>query len=167
MQPKPPCPAPAHWWWTWASGLLLRWQLQLGTILCLFVYLFFPPGYVALWDSKTPYRPAYERVSYCVETPSWLPPQDGSPSLTLSSLLLSFIFCPTSFQREWAAFLGAWCPLPALRSCFVEVGQRSNDIWWICGGESCLPILFLCHLGTTPLKAMFFQLPCTDMRAGP
>ena len=38
------------------------------------------------------------------------------------------IFCPTSFQREWAAFLGAWCPLPALRSCFVEVGQRSNDI---------------------------------------
>ena len=35
--------------------------------------------------------------------PSW----DGSPSLTLLSLFLSFIFCPTSFRRQWAAFLGA------------------------------------------------------------
>ena len=95
----------------------------------LFVCLFFPPGYVALWDSKTPYRPACERVSYCVKTsPSRLPPRDGSPSLTLLSLLLSFIFCLTSFKREWTAFLGAWCPLPAFRSCFVEVDQRPNDL---------------------------------------
>ena len=57
---------------------------------------------------------------------SWLPPRDGSPSLTFLSLFLSFIFCPTSFQRKWAAFLGAWCPLPAFRSCFVEFAQRSN-----------------------------------------
>ena len=35
--------------------------------------------------------------------PSW----DGSLSLTLLSLFLSFIFCPTSFLRQWAAFLGA------------------------------------------------------------
>ena len=34
--------------------------------------------------------------------PSW----DGSPSLALFPLLLSFIFCPTSFQRQWTAFLG-------------------------------------------------------------
>ena len=31
-----------------------------------------------------------------------------------------------SFWRQWAAFLGAWCPLPALRSCFVEFTQRLN-----------------------------------------
>ena len=36
-----------------------------------------------------------------------LPSQDGSPSLTLLSLFLSFILCPTSFLRQWAAFLGA------------------------------------------------------------
>ena len=36
-----------------------------------------------------------------------LPSRDGSPSLTLLPLFLSFIFSPTSFQREWAAFLGA------------------------------------------------------------
>ena len=66
---------------------------------------------------------------WCLETsPSRLPPRDGSPFLTLLSLFLSFIFCPTSFQREWAAFLGAWCPPPAFRSCFVKVAQHSNDL---------------------------------------
>ena len=57
-------------------------------------------------------------------TPSW----DGSPSLTLLSLFLSFIFCLTSFRRQLAAFLGAWCPLPAFRSCFVVFAQCSNDL---------------------------------------
>ena len=38
------------------------------------------------------------------------------------------IFCPTSFKREWAAFLGAWCPLPAFRSCFVEFAQHLNNL---------------------------------------
>ena len=36
--------------------------------------------------------------------------------------------CPTSFQREWAAFLGAWWPLSAFSSCFVEVAEHSNDL---------------------------------------
>ena len=77
-----------------------------------------------------PHRPAGERVSWCLETspPSQLPLRDASPSLTLSSLFLSFIFCPISFQREYTAFLGAWCPPPAFRSCFVEFAQRSNDL---------------------------------------
>ena len=56
------------------------------------------------------------------------PPWDGSPPLTLLSLFLSLIFCPTSFRREWAAFLGAWCPPPAFRSCFVEFAHHSNDL---------------------------------------
>ena len=54
------------------------------------------------------------------------PSRDGSPSLTLLFLFLSFIVCPTSFRRQWAAFLGAWCPLPEFRSCFVEFSQCSN-----------------------------------------
>ena len=49
-----------------------------------------------------------------------LPSQDGS-----LSLFIFYIF-PTSFQRQWAAFLVAWCPLPAFRSCFVAFTQRSN-----------------------------------------
>ena len=159
MQPVPPCPALARWWLTWESGLLLCWQLQLGMYSVFF--FFFSPGYVALWDSKTPHRPTCERVSYCVETslPSWLPPQDGSLSLNLLSLFLSFIFCPTSLGREWAALLRAWCPLPVFRSHFVEVISIQMIFWWICEGESGLPILFLHHHRTAPFywQSSFIQ----------
>jgi len=95
-----------------------------------FFFFFFSSYSVDLWDSNTPHRPAYARVSYCVETspPSQLPPQDGSPSLTLLSLFVSFIFCPTSFQREWSAFLSSWCPLLVFRSFFVEVFAHSNHL---------------------------------------
>ena len=54
-------------------------------------------------------------------------PRDRSPSLILLSFFLSLIFCSTSFRRD-AAFLGAWCPLPAFRSCFVEVAQHSDEL---------------------------------------
>ena len=71
------------------------------------------------------------RVSYYVETSplSWLLLQDGSLYLNSMPLFLSFIFCPNSFWRDWAAFLGAQCPLPAFRSCSVEVSQHSNDLF--------------------------------------
>ena len=51
-----------------------------------------------------------------------------SPSPTLLSLFLSFIFCPTSFRRQLTAFLGARCPPPEFRSCFVVFAQRSKDL---------------------------------------
>ena len=112
-----------------ASGPLLCWQLWLGRYsVC--VCVFSPPCFVALWDSETSHRQACERVSFCVNTspPLQLPPQDESPSLNLLCRFLSFIFCPTSFWRDWAAFLRAWCPQPAFRSCFVEVAQHSHDL---------------------------------------
>ena len=111
----------------WATSLL---GVAVRHIICGFYLFIFPPSYVAIWDSKTPQRPAGERVSWCLEISLllWLPPQDRSPSLTLLSLFLSFIFCPTSFWRQWAAFLGAWCPLPEFRSCFVAFVQHSNDL---------------------------------------
>ena len=89
MQLALPCSAHARWWRTWASGLLLWWELRLGT----YSVGFFPPSYVALWESKTPHRSTSERVSWCFETspPSWLPPWDESPSLTLLSLFLSIL----------------------------------------------------------------------------
>ena len=36
---------------------------------------------------------------------------------------ITFILCPTYFQREWVAFLGTQCPPSTFRSCFVEVAQ--------------------------------------------
>ena len=113
----------------WATSLL---AVADRCIFCSFVclFLFVSPGYVTLWDSKTLHRPACERDSYCVGTSplSQLPSQEGSPPLNVLSLFLSFILCPTSFQKEWSAFLGAWCPPPAFISCFVEVSQHSNDL---------------------------------------
>ena len=64
MQPTPPCSALAHWWHRRASGLLLCWELWLGTYSVGFFCLFFPsPRYVAFQDSKTPHRPSGERIS--------------------------------------------------------------------------------------------------------
>ena len=59
----------------------------------LFCFVFFWLWYVAFWDSKTPHRLNCERVSYYVKTssPSGLPPQDRSPSLTLFSLFVLYI----------------------------------------------------------------------------
>ena len=100
----------------WATSLL---GVVIRHIFCglFFFFFFFYSSYVAHWYSKTPHRQASERVSWCSETspPSQVPPQYGSPSLTLLSLFLSFMFCSTSLRRELAAFLGAWCPLPAFR----------------------------------------------------
>ena len=142
--------ADASVWATSSLGVVVR------HIICGF-YVFFPSGYVALWDSKTPHRPAGERVPWCLETfLLWLPPCDGSPSVTLLPLFLSFLFCPTSFWRQWAAFWGAWCPPPAFRSCFVVFAQSSNDLLMNLWGESGLSILFLHHLRIAPAK--FFHV---------
>ena len=110
----------------------------------IFFFFPFPPSYVVLWDSKTPHRPASERVSWCLEMSpsSWLPPWDRSPSLTL------FIFYILSYLLS-KSILGTWCPLPAFRICVVEFAQCSNDLLMNLWGRGCgLPILFLCHLRT-------------------
>ena len=110
-----------------------------------------------------PHRPTCERVSYCVETspPSWLPSQDRSPSLPLLSPFLSFVWCPLSFQREWAAFLGAWCPPPVFKSCFVEVAWHSNDLLMNLWGGNCLFLLILSlkfmHHSICPLFQQMFR----------
>ena len=125
MPPAPPCPAPARWWQTRASATSLAVVVR-----CLFCGVFISSQLCCPLRFQTPHGPACERVSYCLETcpSSQLPPQDRSLSWTLLSLFLSFTFCPTSFWREGAAFLGDWYPLPAFRSCFVEVAQHSNDL---------------------------------------
>ena len=114
----------------WATSLLAVAVRCVFCGVCVCVCVF-SPSYVVLSDSKTHHRPVCERVS-CLETshPSQLPLQDGVPSLTLLSLFLSFIFCPTSFLREWVAFLGAWCPLPTFRSCFVLLFCGSCSKWY-------------------------------------
>ena len=153
MQPAPPCPAPASLWQMWASALLLPWDLPLGRWSVGFDYLFsllvMLPSEVPRLATDSPVRvfPGVWKLLSFLR----LPFQDRSLALPLFSLFFSFLFFPTSFQRQWAAFLGAWCPLPAFRSCLWNLLSVQMFFWWICGGESGLPILFLCHLRTTHL----------------
>src|SRR5574342_174937 len=94
-----------------ASALLLCWgsyrrARNLRVLNCLFI---FSPCYVALCASKARHRFSSEKVSWCLETSLFLrlPSRDGTPSLPLLSLFLSFIFFPTSFRRLGLLF---WVP---------------------------------------------------------
>ena len=42
-------------------------------------------------------------------------------------------------SKSWVAFLGAWCPLPAFRSCFVEFTWRLNALLMNLWGRKCFP----------------------------
>ena len=91
--------------------------------------------------------------------PSW----DRSPSLPLLSLLLSFIFFPTFFRRQWAAFLGAWCPLPAFRSCLVEFAQLSNVLSMNLSGEK---VVSLSYSSATLFSPFFIKMVELEITAG-
>ena len=112
-----------------ASALLLCWVNYhwARNVWVLIIYWFFLPVMLPsvvpklATDSAVRVFPGVWKLLF-LRLPSW----DRAPSLPLLSLFLSFIFFPTSFPRQWAAFLGAWCPLPEFRSCFVEFTQRLN-----------------------------------------
>ena len=153
MQTTPPCPAPTCWWQTQASGLLLHLQLQLGIFDVLLFFFFFPQlccllrfqnsPKTCLWDS---FLLGGSFTSF-IPSPGWVTIPNSFVSLFL------FIFCPTSFQKEWAAFLSAWCPPPAFRSCFVELSQQSNDLLINLWGRKWSP----------PYSSAILRLPLTSL----
>ena len=125
---------------------------------CLFIYLFiylfiFPPGYVALSDSKSCHRPA--RESFLVF---------GNFSL-YKTLFPGLISVPTSFVSLFKLLyfvlppfkdngLPFWVPDVLCQHLEVVLWNLLSVqmfFRWICGGESGLLILFLCHLRPTPL----------------
>jgi len=79
-----------------------------------------------------------------------LPSQDRPPSLPLClSFYLLYFFLPP-FKDNGLLF---WVPdVLWWHSEVVLWNLLSVQIffWWICGGKSGLPVLFLCHLRTTP-----------------
>ena len=107
-------------WGTFLLGVAFR------HVICGFYLFFFPvrlPAEIQKLPPDPPVRgfPGVWKLPL-LQLPSW----DWSPSLALLPLFLSFIFCPTSFWRQWAAFPGTWWPLLVFRSCFVEFAQCSN-----------------------------------------
>ena len=88
-------------WGTFLLGVAFR------HVICEFYLFFLPvrlPSEIQKLPPDLPVRgfPGVWKLSLLQ-----LPSRDGPLSLALLSLFLCFIFCPTSFQRQWAAFLGA------------------------------------------------------------
>ena len=162
MQPTPPCPAPTGWWQMWASVLLLHWQLWLGMYSVLFCFSSFLFS-LFCWPLRfqnSPQTCLCKGFLLCGNFSSFTTSSPGWVSIPNSmSLFLSFIFCPTSFQREWSAFLSSWCPLLVFRRFFLwKLLHIQIIFWWICRGESGLHVLFLCHLGTTSFRSQSLLL---------
>ena len=114
--------ADASVWGTFLLGVVSR------HVICGFYLFLLPVRLPSEIRKLPPGRPVREFPGVWKLPLLRLPSPDRSPSLTVLSLFLSFIFCPTSFQRQWAAFLGVWCPLLVIRSYFVEFAQCSNDL---------------------------------------
>ena len=57
------------------------------------------------------------------------------------SFVSIFVFYIFSYllSKNWVAFLGAWCPLPAFRSCFVEFIRCLNALLMNLWGRKCSP----------------------------
>ena len=99
MQPlltvQPPV-ADASIWATSLLGVVVR------HLFCGVFFFLFPPSYVALWIPKLPTDlpvigfPVFGNVSFMTPSLGWV------SILTLLSLFLSFIFCPTSFRRAFS-----------------------------------------------------------------
>ena len=96
----------------------------------------------------------------CGNFSSFMTPFTGQVPIPKSYVsLFVFILCPVSFLGDWFAFLDIWGPLPAFSICSVEVAPHADDIlMYIWEGESGLPILFLCHLGTVPFSTGCFKV---------
>ena len=124
-----------------------------------FNYLFiFLPGYVALCGSKARHRLGSESVSWCLETSLFKTPFPGWSSVPTSFVSL-FIFYIFSYLLSKT--------MGCLSGCLIVLCQHSEVVSWnllsiqmffrlICGGESCLPVLFLHHLRLPP---PFFSVP--------
>ena len=157
MQPGPPCSSPACWWQLGALGVVTRhcnlWVLIID-------WLIFPPGYVALCDSKIPHRPPWECFlvfgNFSFKTP-----------------FLEWISVPTSFVSLFIFYIFPYLhskTMGCLSGCLMSLCQHSKVVlWnllsvqmffrWICGGESGLPVLFLHHLRTG--SEVFTIINCT------
>ena len=152
MQPTPPYLAPSSWWWTQVSGATSPLGVAVRHVIC---GDFFPPSYVALWDSKTSHKLASEsflvfgNFSFMTPSPGWVSIPNSFVSLftyyILSYLLLKTMGCLSGCLLSSVSVQKLFCGI-----CCVPMIFR-----WICGGESGLPVLFLHHLRTASSHLLY------------
>ena len=147
MQPVPPCPAPA-WWWrmsVWASSAL---GVVVRCIFCgfCFIYLFFLPIMLSLRFQNSPQTHMWEGLLLFGNFSSFMTPSPGWVSVPNSFVSL-FVFYILSYLLSKRMGCISRCLVSS--ASIQKLLSIQMVFWWICGGESGLPILFLCHLGTT------------------
>ena len=169
-----------------ACALLFHWGSYhwARNLLVLIIYFIFLPCDVVLCASKARHRLGRESVSWCLETSLFLrlPSRARTPFPRWSSLPTSFVsffifyIFPTCFWKQWSAFLGAWCPLSAFRSCFVEFTQRwnvllmnlwnSSNFWWTF--ELLMKVVSLSYSSTILAHSvvLVFKNLCTVFHSG-
>ena len=79
-----------------------------------------------------------------------LPSQDGSPSLPLLSLFYLLYFFLPPFKDNGLPFWVSDVLCQHSEVVLWNLLSIQMFFWWICGGESGLPVLFLRHLRTAP-----------------
>ena len=95
--------------------------------------------------------------------------QDSLPRMGLipKSFVCFYLlyFCPTSFWREWAASLVPGVFHQHSEAVLWKLLNIQIIFWWICGGESGLPVIFLHHLRTTSLFLFLINGDCFPLHS--
>ena len=137
MPPAPLCSAPTCWWRVRASGGTFLLGVAFRHEICGF-YLLFLPDRLPFKIWKLPPDLPVRGLPGVWKLPLlWLPSRDGSPSLALLSLFLCFLICPTSFQRQWAAFLDIMQRVDLLEKTLMLGGigcrkrREQQRMWWL------------------------------------
>ena len=76
--------------------------------------------------------------SLCVGLYRWLVKVSWLGKLVLMFWWMELYFF-SLLSKSWVAFLGAWCPLPAFRSCFVEFTRCLNALLMNLWERKCSP----------------------------
>ena len=155
MQPAPPCPARACLssttckWQIRATGLLLHWGSYrwARNLWVLIIYLLFSQLCCPLWFQGSPQTRQWECFLVFGNFSLFL---DSLPGTELHPYLfyLLYFFLPP-FENNGLLF---WVPDVLWWHSEVVLWNLLSVqmfFWWICGGESGLPVLFLRHLRTS------------------
>ena len=176
-QSVPPHPAPNHCRPKRVCEPLLHSYLPFSMNSVVIFFFFFAvllPSVIP----KLPLMPTVRRFSIAWKLLLFhnsLPRTALHPYLKSFVFIFIFIFCPTSFWRDWFTFLGIWDPLPVF-SYFVEVALHAEllmYLWerkwspcpippssWVCLGKNILCIAVLQkHKVKVKVNTVMFNYP--------
>ena len=139
-------------------------SLQVFVVRCIFCvfffFFFFPWLYFPLRLQSSPQTHLWKGFLLCENFYSFMTPSPGmglSPYIFCLYFHLLYFVLP-SFKEIWLTF---WVPGVLCQRSEVVLWKSLNIqmiFWWICGGESGLPILFLLHLGSVPSFTCLFNI---------